>query len=82
MLITKSVWVPHICTKHWVKKREIVVGEKDTETRLRVLGQHKPGGFQIEVLEERMISGFEINPIKGDRHGGVVAVLFVLGQRI
>ncbi len=79
MLITKSVGVLHICAEHWVEKGEIVVGEKDTETRLRVFGQHKPGGFQIEVLEERMVSGFEIDPVKGDRHGDVVAVLFVLG---
>jgi len=82
MLITKSFWVPHICAEHWVEKGEIVIGEKDTETGLRVLGQHKPGGFQIEVLEERMVPGFEINPVKGDRHGGIVAVLFVLGQII
>jgi hypothetical protein len=65
-----------------VEKGEIVVGEKDTETGLRVLGQHKPGGFQIEMLEERMVSGFEIDPVKGDCEGGIVAVLFVLGQRI
>jgi hypothetical protein len=49
---------------------------------LRVLGQHKPGGFQIEMLEERMVSGFEIDPVKGDCEGGIIAVLFVLGQRI
>jgi hypothetical protein len=65
-----------------VEKGEIVIGEKDTETRLSVFGQHKPRGFQIEVLEERMVSGFEINPVKGDGQGGIVAVLFVLGQRI
>jgi hypothetical protein len=82
MLITKPVWVLHICAEHWVEKGEIVVGEKDTETRLCVLGQHKSGGFQIEVLEERMVSGFEINPVKSDCHSGVVAVLFVLGQRV
>jgi hypothetical protein len=65
-----------------VEKWEVIVGEKDTETGLRVFGQHKPRGFQIEVLEERMVPGFEIDPVKGDREGGIVAILFVLGQRI
>jgi len=82
MLITKSVGVLHVCAEHWVEKWEIIVGEKDTEARLRVLGQHKPRGLQIEMLEERMVPGFEINPVKGDGQGGVVAVLFVLGQRV
>jgi hypothetical protein len=65
-----------------MEKGEVVVGEKDTETGLRVFGQHKPRGFQIEMLEERMVPSLEINPVKGDCHCGIVAVLFVLGQRI
>jgi hypothetical protein len=62
-----------------VKERKIVICEKDTKTGLGVLGQHESGGFQIEGLEQRMVSCFCVNPVESSAESGIVAVLFVLG---
>jgi len=82
MCVAKPVLVSHVCAKHGVKKGEVVVSEEDTEPGLRILGQHESRGLQIEVLEQGVVPGFEINPVEGGRESSIVDVLFILGQRI
>jgi hypothetical protein len=66
------------CTKHLVKKGQIVVGKEDDETGFGVFGDHERGCLDIDCVEEGIVLGFGVNPVEDFGHLCVVNFVVVV----